>query len=125
MLKLIYHRYLSLSVALATIVLSCPQWTWARALTPPPMGTQPPSGFGKVANNLMEPVIILSNFIGVAAITLGLSFLFGALVKYMQHRVNPMAVPISTVVLLLIMAIILICLPLSYKIASSGIPLSL
>ena len=72
----------------------------------------------------MEPVTIVTNFVGMIAITLGLSFYFGALVKYMQHRVNPLAVPISTVVLLLIMATILVCLPFAYKIASSGIPMS-
>jgi hypothetical protein len=124
MLKSSLNRFRGLQLWFVAVISVWASTTWARALNPPPITSQPPSGFGAIANNLMEPVTILSNFIGIASITFGLSFLFGALVKYMQHRVNPMAVPISTVILLLLMAVILICLPLSYKVASSGIPLS-
>jgi hypothetical protein len=85
---------------------------------------RPLSGFGKVADNMMDPVILMTNFVGIVALTLGFGFYFGALIKYMQHRVNPLAVPISTVIILIIMATILVCLPFAYKIASAGIPMS-
>jgi drug/metabolite transporter (DMT)-like permease len=82
-------------------------------------------GIGEIANNIEEPVTLLANFVGAAAIAIGCSFVFSALVKYMRHRVNPYEVPISTVVVLLIMGILLLCLPLAYKLTESGFPLSL
>jgi hypothetical protein len=82
-------------------------------------------GFGEIATNLQEPVTLLANFIGTAAIVIGSSFIFGAFVKYMRHRINPYEVPISTVVILLIMGILLLCLPLAYKLTESGFPLTM
>jgi hypothetical protein len=80
-------------------------------------------GIGQIANNMMEPVSVLANFIGSIAITLGLTFQFAAVFKYMQHRVNPLAVPISTVVILIIMGVLLLALPFAYKISEAGFPL--
>jgi hypothetical protein len=82
-------------------------------------------GLAGVANNLMEPVSILANFIGSMSIVIGLSFLLATILKYLQHRVNPMAVPISTVVLLLIMGVLLVGIPFLYKLVDTGIPISL
>jgi Ca2+/H+ antiporter len=82
-------------------------------------------GVGRVATNMMEPVTILANFIGSMSIVIGLSFLLGAVVKYSQHRMNPMAVPISTVVLLLIMGVLLVSVPFAYKLTDTGVPISL
>lgn len=84
-----------------------------------------PAGVGLVAGNLIEPVSILSNFVGSGSIIIGMTALFGSLLKYMQHRVNPLVAPISTVILLLVIGIILVCLPLAYKLTSSGIPYDL
>lgn len=92
---------------------------------PPPPVHHQLVGIGGVANNLMEPVTILANFIGTIAIIIGISFLFAAFVKYMQHRVNPLAVPISTVVLLLVMGICLLLIPFLYKLTTSGFALSI
>src|SRR5688572_13054181 len=77
---------------------------------------------GQVADNLLEPVSVLSNFIGSASIVLGISFLFAALLKYMQHRISPLEVPISTIVMLVIMGVVLLLLPLAYKLTGSGVP---
>ena len=85
---------------------------------------QPPSGFGAVANNLMEPVTILSSLVDTASIVIGLSCLFASFLRYMQHRINPLATPISIVVYLLIFGIILTALPLLYMFTESGIPFS-
>jgi hypothetical protein len=82
-------------------------------------------GAGKVADNLMEPVSILANFIGSMSIVVGISCLFACFLKYMQHRVNPLVAPISTVVMLLVMGIILLCLPLAYKLTEGGVPINL
>lgn len=93
----------------------------AFAVTKPPLR----SGIGGVANNLMEPVTIIANFVGTISIVIGLSFLLASFAKYMQHRKNEMAVPISTVVLLLIMGILLVCIPFAYKLTDAGVPISL
>jgi hypothetical protein len=82
-------------------------------------------GAGKVADNLMEPVSILANFIGSMSIVIGISCLLAGFLKYMQHRVNPLVAPISTVVVLVIMGIVLLCIPLAYKLTEGGVPISL
>jgi hypothetical protein len=82
-------------------------------------------GAGKVAENLMEPVSILANFIGSMSIIIGVSCLFASFLKFMQNRVNPLISPISTVIMLFIMGVVLLCLPLAYKLTEGGIPISL
>jgi FtsH-binding integral membrane protein len=83
------------------------------------------TGAGKVADNLMEPVSILANFIGSMSIVIGISFLLASFLKYMQYRVNPLVAPISTVITLFIMGIVLLCIPLAYKLTEGGIPINL
>lgn len=83
-----------------------------------------PTGAGAVAGNLMEPVEIVSAFVSTASIILGGSFLFASVIKYSQHRINPLAVPISTVVFLVVAGIVLVVLPLAYKLTESGVHLS-
>jgi Ca2+/Na+ antiporter len=83
-----------------------------------------PVGVGAVANNLMAPVTFGVNFVGSIAISLGICFLLAALVKYIRHRENPLAYPISTVVILIIMGILLLVLPFAYKITQGGVPMS-
>lgn len=81
-------------------------------------------GFGFVAENLMEPVSVLSEFVSTASFIIGLSFIFASIIRYMQYRVNPLAFPISSVVTLFIMGVVLVCLPLSYRLTEGGIPYS-
>ena len=79
---------------------------------------------GEVAGQLMEPVTILSDFIGNGSIVVGVMSLFGALMRYMQYRVNPLASPISTVIVLFVLGIVLVCLPFTYLLTGAGIPFS-
>lgn len=83
------------------------------------------AGIGKVALNILEPVNIVSDFIGSASIIIGVTALFAALLRYMQYRVNPLAAPASSVVLLLIIGIVLLCLPFVYLLTEHGIPYTL
>lgn len=83
------------------------------------------TNLGDVAENLMQPVTMLAEFIYAACIIVGACALMGSFLRYMQYRVNPHATPISTVILLLIIGIVLICLPLVYKLTESGIPFHL
>lgn len=82
-------------------------------------------GIGGVAENLMLSVNVLGDFFSSAAMVIGICFLFASLVKYKQHRDNPLFVPISTVVVLFILGLLLVLLPLLYKLTESGIPFSL
>ena len=87
--------------------------------------TNSSEGLGEVADNLMQPVSIVSGFLSGMAIVIGMACLFGSFVRYMQYRVNPLANPISTVITLLVLGILLLLLPLIYKLTESGIPFSL
>lgn len=86
--------------------------------------TAAPIGFGEMADNLYEPIELLSGFLSSMSIIIGLTSLFGAFIRYMQHRVNPLAHPIGIVITLLVLGILLLLLPLVYKLTESGIPFS-
>jgi hypothetical protein len=48
--------------------------------------------------------------------------IFGAFMRYKQHRINPLAAPMGGVIVLLILGILLICLPFTYLLTGAGIP---
>lgn len=83
------------------------------------------TGIGGMAENIMDPVNVLSDFVHSACILIGGSFLFASLIKYVEHRRSPLMTPISTVVFLLIAGLILVLLPLVSYVTSNGIPYSL
>ena len=70
----------------------------------------------------MEPVTVGANFINSACIIIGGTFIFSGIIKYLQHRVNPLAVPIGTVVFMFIGGIVLLCLPLAYTLTGDTTP---
>jgi hypothetical protein len=80
------------------------------------------TSIGGFAASLIAPVDVLSDFVGTAALIVGSSCLFGSVIRYMHHRVNPLAFPISTVVVLFILGVVLVCLPFMYKLTGYGIP---
>lgn len=79
-------------------------------------------GIGRVADNLMVPAQIIASFIASCSVVVGMTCLFAAFIRYMQHRVNPLAHPISIVFTLLILGLLLLVLPLIYKLTESGLP---
>jgi hypothetical protein len=83
------------------------------------------TGIGGMANSMMEPVGFMSDFIYTGCFVIGGSFLFASLIKYIEHRRNPLAVTISTVVFLLIAGIFLIALPFAYLVIHNGTPYTL
>lgn len=93
--------------------------------TPSADAAETVGGFGNVATNLLVPVHLVTSFLYGMSIVIGLVCLFAAFVRYMQYRVNPLANPISTVVTLLILGILLLVLPLVYKLTESGVPFTL
>lgn len=80
-------------------------------LSPQAMAQSNP-GLGSVAKNLMSPINVLANFIDSACLLIGGAFLFASIIKYFEHRRNPLMVPISTVIFLLIGGLLLVALPL-------------
>ncbi len=79
-------------------------------------------GLGGIANNLMEPVAVVASFMVSVALIAGFTCLLAGFLRYMQHRANPLAHPISTVIILLVLGTMLLLLPLIYKFTESGIP---
>lgn len=79
---------------------------------------------GAVANNLLEPVTIASGFLSGVAFVLGVTSLFSAFLRYKHHRNNPLAYPISTIIVLFVLGLLLVLLPFMYKLTDSGIPFS-
>ena len=84
-----------------------------------------PKGIGDVANHLMEPVGFASDFIYTTCFVIGGSLLFASVIKYIDHRRNPLAVTISTVVFLFIAGLFLVALPFAYKVVNHGTPYTL
>lgn len=80
------------------------------------------AGIGDLANQLEEPVSILSDFIGTGSLIVGITCLFGAFLRYLQYRVNPLMSPMSTVIVLVILGLALIGLPFLYKVIGYGVP---
>ena len=70
-------------------------------------------GWGETAQGWMGPVDIVMDFMVNACIVVGCTFLFATFIKWRQHKMNPLHVPISTVIFLLILSILLLCLPLA------------
>lgn len=82
-------------------------------------------GLGDVADNILQPISVFSNFLGTICLVIGGSFLFASIIKYFEHRRSPLTVPMSTVVFLFIAGIILVCLPFLYILTGYGVPFSL
>jgi hypothetical protein len=80
------------------------------------------TGIGEIANNLMAPVSLLSSLLYTLSILIGLLCLFSTFVRYREYRRNYIAMPLSKVIFMFVMAVILIAAPLVYKLTSSGIP---
>lgn len=80
-----------------------------------------PPGIGSVANNVMEPVGLMSDFVNTGCFVIGGSFLFASLIKYFEHRRTPLLVPISTVIFLIIAGLLLILMPLLSLILDNGV----
>lgn len=76
-----------------------------------------PVGFGSVAQNMLEPVSVLADFVSAACFIIGGSFIFASIIKYIEHRRSPLMVPISTVIFLVIAGSLLIGLPFMWMLA--------
>src|SRR5579883_194003 len=79
-------------------------------------------GLGGVAENILGPVDIITQFVGSASIVVGICSLLASFLKYRQHRVNQLVAPLSTIVVLFLIGVALLLLPFVYKLTSSGIP---
>lgn len=90
-----------------------------------PMPALCAQGIGQFAEQLIEPVTILSSFISTGSFVVGIMLLVSALMRYMQYRVNPLASPMSTVIVLLVLGIMLVSLPFVYLLTGAGIPFSI
>jgi hypothetical protein len=69
-------------------------------------------GIGDFADSLIAPVGVVSDFVNTAATIVGIACIFGAFLRFGQFRINPVAAPISSVIILFILGLSLLCLPL-------------
>jgi hypothetical protein len=79
-------------------------------------------GIGGMASSMMDPVVVLADFVHSACLVIGICFLFAGVIKYFEHRRSPLMVTLGTVAFLLIAGAVLVTLPLVSYLTSSGIP---
>lgn len=100
-IKIIFFRYFSPFIGF--LILLIPSVTFA---------LQEPRGWGETALGFMGPVDLLSDFMVNACLVIGFTFLFATFIKYRQYKINPLHVPLSTVIFLLICSLMLLSFPL-------------
>lgn len=84
----------------------------------------PGPGIGQIAGNLLVPIGVVSQFMSSASILVGIACLFASVLRFVEYRSNPLARPLSNVIILFIIGIVFLCLPFLYKLAETGNPLS-
>lgn len=65
-------------------------------------------GFGGIAKNIHQPVSGVIEIVKSIVLVVGIGMLVGALIKYKQHRSNPVEVTIGSVITLLLAGLALI-----------------
>jgi hypothetical protein len=82
-------------------------------------------GVGDVANNLMDPLTFMGDFLQAGCFIVGGGFIFASVVKFFDHRRSPTMVPLSTVVLLFIAGLVLVALPFLSYVLPYAVPFTL
>lgn len=75
------------------------------------------TGIGEVAANMTTPISAVRYAFNAACYILGAGFLVATLFRYSRFRQNPQEAPMSSIITLLIIALVLIILPLSYDLS--------
>lgn len=75
------------------------------------MAAEKYSGIGVVAHSLLSPIGVVSTFINTTCIIFGTAFTFAAILRYVEHRRNPLVVTLSTVFFYLVAGLVLLALP--------------
>ena len=81
------------------------------------------SGLSHIANALMSPLSVATDFLHTACLLLGSAFIFASIVKYFEHRRNPLMTTLTTVIFSFMAGLMLLSLPLVIYIKVNGIPL--
>jgi hypothetical protein len=76
------------------------------------VGAAPNIGVGEFANEMVEPIGLVASLITTGSIMIGIGCLFGAFLRYSQYRINPLAAPIGSVILLVVLGLVLLALPM-------------
>jgi hypothetical protein len=66
---------------------------------------------GQLASNIMVPLGLLLNLLYMACFIVGASLIFASVIKYLEHRQNPLVASISLVITLFVSGTMLIFLP--------------
>jgi len=73
------------------------------------------TGLGDVASSIAQPIDMAGHLLSDVALLVGLVCLVASLFRYVQHRNNPLAFPLSTVVAFFLMGAAFVCFPIVYK----------
>lgn len=65
----------------------------------------PSTTMGDVANNLLQPTMIVLSTMQFVYLFVGLSFMTASVIKYFEYRINPLSVTIGHIIFLLIVGI--------------------
>lgn len=76
---------------------------------------------GDVANNALEPAIIVIDLLYVVYLTLGTGLLTASVVKFFERRVNPLGVTISQVIFLFFAGLFVLLVPYLFTQSQHGI----
>ena len=75
------------------------------------------SDWKDVSSNITGSLDMVTQFVVFACLLVGVFCLFAAFVKYFAYRRNPLAAPFSTVMWLLMMALILMAVPVLHVVS--------
>jgi|GEM_PF-1260418 hypothetical protein len=94
---------------LAFALLFTAQWAFAYG-----------GGLGDISRNALVPLDFLRHIFNIASILLGVFLLLNALMRYFRHRQNPHEAPLSTVIVLALCGILLIVIPVAYRLSQQA-----
>ena len=72
------------------------------------MASRRKGGFGKIAQNIQQPVTGVIEIVKGICLVVGIGMLVGALIQYKTHRQNPVEVTMGSVITLLLAGLALI-----------------
>lgn len=66
---------------------------------------------GDAAVNLLEPVLIVTQFMYLIYVVLGTTFVMASVIKFFERRINPLGITIMQIIFLFIAGVFMLALP--------------
>ena len=75
------------------------------------------TSLGTMASDVMEPLAILRYMLDAGSVMIGLFLITASFSRYLRHRRNPQESPLGTVIFWLLLGIVLVVLPILYRLS--------